>query len=286
MGRDGMGRDGMGRDGMGRDGMGRDGMGRDGMDAGAMDLGAVLRALRRAADLSQRQLAERAGVSQTAVARIESGRAGNPAFRTVERLVRAAGATLRAEADPPASGAAPPDPVPHEELRDAAGRRYPAHLDVLEVTRPEKWWGSWWTETMIPSRWPLAKVPPYTFHRRRWERDRRRRLAARGRRVRIRRAAVTGADGLWLWLAETGRGDETLRVGELRAHVEPSGLVVLDGVVVAPDWRWCGIGRRLVEALLAAAAGRPVRAAAGREGEFLGACGFRKAGWAAGHWVG
>ncbi|MET0417539.1 MAG: helix-turn-helix domain-containing protein, partial [Actinoplanes sp.] len=61
---------------------------------GEADLGSLLRALRRRADLSQRELAERAGVPQPTLARIESGRAIDPRYRTVERLVRAAGGDL------------------------------------------------------------------------------------------------------------------------------------------------------------------------------------------------
>ena len=59
-----------------------------------MKLGEVLRSLRRRADLSQRELAARAGVPKSTVSRIESDEAWNPSFRTVERLVRAAGEVL------------------------------------------------------------------------------------------------------------------------------------------------------------------------------------------------
>ena len=248
-----------------------------------LDLGPALRALRRKADLSQRELAARSGVSQAAIARIESGRSRNPSFRTVERLARAAGGAV---------GLATPEqtePVPQEELRDAAGRCYPAHLDIEEVTRPEKWWGSWWTLTMVKSRWPLERVPPYTFHRRRWVRDRWRERAARGRAVVVRRAVVTGlSDRDLLWVAEAAEADGIVRVGELRAHREWAGRVVLDGVVVAPHWRRCGIGRRLIEALRANAAGSSLTALASQPGEaeFLEACGFRRAGTGASRWMG
>lgn len=45
------------------------------------DLGTKLKALREAAGLSQRQLAERAGLHQTYVANVESGRQALPAER-------------------------------------------------------------------------------------------------------------------------------------------------------------------------------------------------------------
>lgn len=53
----------------------------------------MLRQARRRAGLSQRELAERAGVPQSAVARLESGRVV-PRVDTLERLLRACGSTL------------------------------------------------------------------------------------------------------------------------------------------------------------------------------------------------
>jgi len=246
-----------------------------------LKLGEVLRSLRRRADLSQRELAARAGVPKSTVSRIESDEAWNPSFRTVERLVRAAGEVLRVGV--PASEPVPV-PVPHEDLRDAADRHYPAHLDVAEVTRPEKWWGSWWTLTMVESHWPLDTVPPYTYDGSRHRRDRRRERRARGARVQMGRADVPELAGRgWVWLAHDGEA----RVGELRAHRGHDGDIVLDGVVVAPDWRGCGVGRRLVEELLRHAAGARVTALADEFGAglFLRACGFQRSGGAATRWV-
>ena len=51
------------------------------------------------AGLSQRELARRAGTSQSAVARLESG-AASPTVATLERLVSAAGFDIRAELVP------------------------------------------------------------------------------------------------------------------------------------------------------------------------------------------
>lgn len=97
-----------------------------------VDLGVTLRALRRQADLSQRQLAERSGVPQATIARIESGRTSDPSFRTIERLVEAVGGHVvisvvgAASAALTGAGAARSLPVvPHEELRDAAGTARP-----------------------------------------------------------------------------------------------------------------------------------------------------------------
>jgi predicted transcriptional regulator len=58
-----------------------------------MDVASTLRNARRAADLSQRELARRAGVAQPAVARIEAGGV-IPRVDTLERLLRACGHTL------------------------------------------------------------------------------------------------------------------------------------------------------------------------------------------------
>lgn len=48
---------------------------------------------RRRAGLTQRELAERSGVPQSTIARIESGRT-DPRMRTLERLLRACNQTL------------------------------------------------------------------------------------------------------------------------------------------------------------------------------------------------
>ncbi|HYN93642.1 MAG TPA: GNAT family N-acetyltransferase [Pilimelia sp.] len=247
-----------------------------------IDLAAAVRALRRAADLSQRELAAVAGVPQSTVARIEAGRAADPSFRTVERLTHAAGG--RVTMTPPApTGPPPPDGDP--ALRDRAGRRFPAHLDAAAVTRPEQWWGAWWTLTMIRSQWPLEDVPAATYDLNRWRRDIRRERLARARLVEIARVLLPGvAERGWLWRARVAGGDT---VGELWAHRrltgdqcgDPPAAVVLDGVTVAPRWRDLGVGRRLVRALVeevAEPAGLPVVALpeAPAAEAFLDRCGF------------
>lgn len=59
-----------------------------------MDMAAIVTDARLRAGLSQRELAQRAGTSQSAVARIESG-AVSPSLETVRRLVGACGFELR-----------------------------------------------------------------------------------------------------------------------------------------------------------------------------------------------
>jgi transcriptional regulator with XRE-family HTH domain/ribosomal protein S18 acetylase RimI-like enzyme len=92
--------------------------------------------LRRRADLSQRELAARSGVPPATVGSVECGGSRNPSFRTVERLVAATGARL---AIVDVDGSEPVRP-PHDGLRDRAGRHFPAHLDVRQVT----WRGAGW----------------------------------------------------------------------------------------------------------------------------------------------
>jgi transcriptional regulator with XRE-family HTH domain len=58
-----------------------------------MSASTLIRSARRAAGLTQAELAERAGVPQSVVARLESP-GSNPTLRTVERLLTAADHTL------------------------------------------------------------------------------------------------------------------------------------------------------------------------------------------------
>ncbi|PWR10468.1 GNAT family N-acetyltransferase [Micromonospora acroterricola] len=244
----------------------------------------MLRALRRRADLSQRELAARSGVPQATLARIESGRATDPRFRTVERLVRAAGGEVAMGLALPASApaapvpqvpaapvpaapvpsvpAAPVSPVPHDDMRDQAGRRYPAHLDVWPVYEPRDWPGAWWAEwyRLPPERYPLP-LPPAAYELNRRYRDNRRWCDEVRRTARVRR--VMGADlpaTCWRFVAELPDGE---LVGELRAHErsphldygerypgQPEREMVLDGVLVAARYRRLGLGRRLVTALV------------------------------------
>ena len=60
---------------------------------------ALLKEIRGRAGLTQRQLAERAGKSQSEIARIERGRQ-DPSLTTLQRLARAAGFDLRIQLAP------------------------------------------------------------------------------------------------------------------------------------------------------------------------------------------
>jgi predicted nucleotidyltransferase/DNA-binding XRE family transcriptional regulator len=63
------------------------------------DSGSVLRAARKAAGLTQAELARRAGVTQSVISAYEAGRR-EPSVATLSRLVDAAGATLRLHVEP------------------------------------------------------------------------------------------------------------------------------------------------------------------------------------------
>jgi transcriptional regulator with XRE-family HTH domain len=62
----------------------------------SLNPGRLLRAARRRAGLSQRELARRAGTAQSVVARIERGQT-SPAAETLDRLLHAAGFRLSVE---------------------------------------------------------------------------------------------------------------------------------------------------------------------------------------------
>jgi transcriptional regulator with XRE-family HTH domain len=247
------------------------------------DVAAALRAQRRAADLSQRELAGRSGVPQATIARIESGRSPDPSFRTVERLVGAVAGRIVLQG--PVGGELAT--VPHEELRDAAGRHCPAHLDAREVREPRDWPGAWWAHwfDLPPDRWP--PLPAVTFRLDRTVRDRERVRERVRRDHRVRRHVDPALPSTsWRFVAELPDGG---LVGELRAHERSGDLlighpepgqrqVVLDGVLVAPAYRLLGIGRRLVAALVTEmdrAGARSAHAIAESGGaSFLLACGF------------
>jgi|SRR5215207_3047863 len=89
-----------------------------------MTAAVLIRHARRRAGLTQVQLADRLGLSQAAVARLERPGA-NPTIRTLERALRAAGQRLDLRA---ADGAAPVDEAQlAEHLRLTPAERARAH---------------------------------------------------------------------------------------------------------------------------------------------------------------
>lgn len=106
------------------------GMGNQGADSElATKFGGMVRRARRLRDLSQRDLAELAGVSPSSVARAESV-TGSTSLDMFGRLLKAAGTDLALVGDGHVIGDEDEE-VPMHDLapRDNGGRRYPAHLD-------------------------------------------------------------------------------------------------------------------------------------------------------------
>jgi HTH-type transcriptional regulator/antitoxin HipB len=120
------------------------------------DLSGALRRIRRIADLSQRELAAACELSQSAVAKAESGR-GEFLVGALSRAADLAGLRL-ALLD--AAGAEVAG-MSHQAVRDQAGRRFPAHLDTRYGDE------DWWHGTERYSR----EQPWYTFDRVRYTRD-------------------------------------------------------------------------------------------------------------------
>jgi transcriptional regulator with XRE-family HTH domain len=125
------------------------------------DLPGLIRRVRRISDLSQRELASRAGVSAATVNRIETGTLV-PRLPTLQRLL--ASADLRLVVIDAYGHVVAPMRT-WQDLADDAGRRYPAHLDTVIDPRP----GEWWADI-----YGLAR-PPETFRRNRAIRDQERR---------------------------------------------------------------------------------------------------------------
>lgn len=120
--------------------------------------GDLLRGARRLADLSQRELAEKAGTSRRVVERIESGETAGPRPSTVVTLLAAADCRLGLQRGAPAVDK-------QTGITDRAGRLYPAHLDVRPVDYFGTWWGDWAPlSTLVRSHWHLAPPPTAEAH--------------------------------------------------------------------------------------------------------------------------
>nr|WP_274638288.1 helix-turn-helix transcriptional regulator [Microbacterium bovistercoris] len=131
-----------------------------------IDVSGYVRRARRLADLSQRDLAQLVAVGQSTIARVESG--GEIDVRTLARIL--AVANLRLAVVDRQGGEV--RPMPADVLRDRAGRRRPAHLDVH--ARPD-------TPTVKMLLHSADPVPPGgSWHHLRKERDRIRAKSGRG----------------------------------------------------------------------------------------------------------
>jgi transcriptional regulator with XRE-family HTH domain len=106
------------------------------MHAQPIDVPATLRAARCLRQVSQRKLAELAGVPLSTVERIEAGRS-DPRVGTLVKLLAAIGVELQACVG---GQALQPDPV-REQVRDAQGRHFPQHWGITKLRWPDDWWG-------------------------------------------------------------------------------------------------------------------------------------------------
>ncbi|MFG1952282.1 multiprotein-bridging factor 1 family protein [Micromonospora sp. NPDC048830] len=117
----------------------------------------IVRAVRRRADASQRELARWAGVHPSTIGRIEAG-ALVPSIAMLRRLIAVAGFRLAVVDE---FGRVLKPMRDRDDARDGAGRRYPSHLDTILDPEP----GEWWADI-----YGLAR-PPETFYRNRAVRD-------------------------------------------------------------------------------------------------------------------
>lgn len=117
----------------------------------------LVRQVRRLADLSQRELAKKIGVSHSTISRLEAGRLV-PSVATLLRILEAADLVL-VVAD--AEGRVVEPLRIWDETRDGGEKAFPAHLDLILDPKSDDWWGS---------QYGLAR-PPETYHRSRYKRD-------------------------------------------------------------------------------------------------------------------
>ncbi|MGC5308419.1 helix-turn-helix transcriptional regulator [Micromonospora zamorensis] len=117
----------------------------------------IVRAVRRRADLSQRELARWAGVHHATIGRIEAGRMV-PSIVLLRRIIGVVGCRLAVVDE---FGRVLKPMQDWQDTYNGAERRYPSHLDT--ILDPEL--GEWWADI-----YGLAR-PPETFYRNRAVRD-------------------------------------------------------------------------------------------------------------------
>ena len=136
-----------------------------------MSLGpGLIRRVRRVADLSQRDLAQRMGVSQSTVARWETGQS-RPTLGAFEQMLAVGGLRLQVIDSSGATVA----PMREDGARDRAGRRFPAHVDLDAI--------GWWVPDglHLSVEWIVARrfaarhrIPDIRYDGRKWRTIRRR----------------------------------------------------------------------------------------------------------------
>jgi transcriptional regulator with XRE-family HTH domain len=117
----------------------------------------LVRKARRLADMSQREMARAAEVSQAAISKIEAGTL-TPSIALLQRVLGVAKLWLAVVDD---EGHVVEPMKDWEDTRDGAERRYPSHLDIILDPKPGDWWADQYGLT----------APPETFRRDRAVRD-------------------------------------------------------------------------------------------------------------------
>lgn len=174
----------------------------------------LVRKARRLADMSQREMARAAGVSQAAISKIEAG-ALTPSIALLQRVLGAAKLRLVVVDD---AGHVVEPMEDWLDTRDGAERRYPSHLDIILDPKP----GDWWAD-----QYGLA-APPETFRRDRAMRDMQRRRSQWEVRVAKYRSVPPPPDPLalerrhaFLLGFERGRSTRRFRFMPRRPVMEP-----------------------------------------------------------------
>lgn len=103
---------------------------------GPYPIAGLVQRARRIANLSQRELARRAGLSPSTVGRVESG-AIRPTLDALQRMLACAGLHL-VVVDADGRVVQPMRVI--DDAGDGTNRRYPAHLDTILDPRPGQWW--------------------------------------------------------------------------------------------------------------------------------------------------
>ena len=117
----------------------------------------LVRAVRRRADKSQRELAKAAGLARSTVAKLETG-VLTPSLATLVRILEAADLTLVAT---DTNGTVVQPMSSWDDTRDGGGKLFPAHLDLIIDPKLGEWWAD---------KYGMAR-PPETYHRDRAYRD-------------------------------------------------------------------------------------------------------------------
>ena len=136
----------------------------------AIPVSGLLRAARAVADVSQRGLAERSGVSKSAICRMEQDETGErTTLATFVRAMSACGLTVTVHAN---GRQLRPDDDPE---RDRARRRFPPHLEPHVLEREMDWWAFTRMHWLVPR---TVELPSRVYHVSPWWRERWRRRQA------------------------------------------------------------------------------------------------------------